>query len=247
MSVHCDNCRRDAGPVRIACIDCPGLNIDTVDPCCTVACTGEEVRVSRGKDLFIHHLPSHSLLRMPYKVHFAMEASVFERARQAVKRAEKLVDVSCNMKQTGDSKVGLRKVPASEEKEDVTKLCCVICRKVAEVPLWICVECEGQSLRSLSTFWRSKQEVPTLDATFLCNKCGIEEIHHETHLCVRYWRRSENVARTLIEQRLIENEERVKQLREEMNKSLQSIREEMLNRLDRIERLLGNTQGAGTK
>lgn len=92
---------------------------------------------------------------------------------------------------------------------------------------------------------------------FLCNQCGIEEIHHDSHLLVRLKGKHDVASKPSqsIEQQLTifkekteskferlteENSEALKTIREEMNLGLQAIREEVQYRLERIERLFTN-------
>lgn len=90
----------------------------------------------------------------------------------------------------------------------------------------------------------------------MCNQCGLEEIHHDTHLLVRYSKRSDTDIRSIsgsVEQQLWafhektekgfervtkDNDERIEKLRKEMNEGLQSIRTDVQERLGRMETLL---------
>lgn len=90
--------------------------------------------------------------------------------------------------------------------------------------------------------------------TILCNQCGVEEIHHDTHLLVRYSKRSGTDFWSIsgsVEQQLWafhektekgfervtkDNDERIEKLRKEMNE----LRKDVQERLGRIEDLLRN-------
>lgn len=155
-SMDCDNCRRSIdGPLRIICMDCPRTHRALIDLCPTLRCTGSEVPLSRRSDLPRPHIPSHSLLRLPYVMHLGMESYTLEHARDAVKRAESFfgLEPEVKTKPTGDKETGLRKLQTvSDLKTDDTKSRCAICKKVAMPPCWFCADCEGDAGPTFSAY-----------------------------------------------------------------------------------------------
>jgi len=198
--VLCDICGAWRwGPCRLVCVDCPRSERGLVDLCPTLSCINSKTLPSDRTDLPSPHLPSHGILRVPYYMHLASEGRLMLRARNVLNRADEFLEplgaVMATGTGAGDS-LGRRKAVAQTPAEIMP--CCVICAQTAVLPCWYCADCEGDVI--------------------LCNKCGVEEIHHDTHLLVRYSKRNNILgeAAESVEQQLVSFRTRTEHILQKM-------------------------------
>ncbi|KAF9072823.1 hypothetical protein BDP27DRAFT_1417883 [Rhodocollybia butyracea] len=220
--VYCDNCGEEPEDIvgsLIICVTCSRTDRGHVDLCSTVQCIDSPtLRTERG-ELAQPHEPSHGLLRLPNILHLGMESDALFRARRGLNDAKAVWE-------EGMAKKRSEKAETLDRESTDKKFGCRICWRKIVSPFWFCIDC-------------SSGEEPVL----LCNRCGVDEIHHDTHHLVRYSSPKEQTDKDMnIEQQLNLLSQQVQAVqpvsRKEMEQELKSLREDVQYRFDRIEAIL---------
>ncbi|KAF9059482.1 hypothetical protein BDP27DRAFT_1431296 [Rhodocollybia butyracea] len=236
--VLCDVCGFSIIGPRITCLECPRADIGRVDLCPTLNCISTDVTWSRLRQQQRSHSACHALLRLTSVLHKGVEALTLDNAKHAVERAKQLVVDEDEAKEEKDPQAVLQRT-APTAKASRPELRCAVCHNTLGSSFWYCADCE--------------------ETVVLCEKCGVEEIHHDTHLLVRYSKvkeASRDIASSFDQQfsafqRKMESsfdqqslafqrktESALSNMRKEITEELQSVQNEVQYKLDRIERLL---------
>ncbi|KAF9072818.1 hypothetical protein BDP27DRAFT_1320047 [Rhodocollybia butyracea] len=224
---YCDNCGEERGNIignLVICVTCSRTDRGHVDLCSTVQCIDSLTHRTERGELAQPHELSHGLLRLPSILHLGMESDALFRARRGLNEAKAIWEEGMAKKRS--------KVKALDRESPTDKkLGCRICWRKIVSPFWFCIDC-------------SSGEDPVL----LCNRCGVDEIHHDTHLLVRYSRQEQTNKGMNIEQQLtllhkktddaLQRVQAVQGSRKELEQELKSLREDVQSRLDRIESIL---------